>query len=143
MARGKETELTTKLLGKIESSGVAAAWKIADPKGDYKTVARPFDCFGNWNGKFFGFEVKQFPRYAAFSVKELTEGQRQNLDWVLKTNGIALVVLFINSHGKWRLFPFDYKSLRDRGKCFTKEEMLEMPYYTDYSIEWLKEACGG
>lgn len=146
MTRGKETELTRKVLR--DSIRALGGWlyKIPDDTSG-KTGKRPFDCVACFEGRFIAIEVKHENRYKAFGIDSkdpFSDHQIENLQFVQAAGGIALAALIVRAYGQNRLYLWHIDELQALGRNYTKKELMDdvpflLPVKGVYDITpWLR-----
>ncbi|MFA5385384.1 MAG: hypothetical protein WC364_12135 [Eubacteriales bacterium] len=112
-------------------------YKIPDPSGDYaKTIKRPFDLIGSWEGKLLVVECKYMSTLGSFSLQRVEDHQMEALlQW---SRGIpntqAWIVLGVNvKRGDNRVYVFkdmeEIQRRRDLKENFLKKDLEKMSHF--------------
>lgn len=147
MTRKKEGEHTTSLIKGIRAAG-GVAWKIPDPVGCYKTVERPFDVFGGYQGRLLAIECKWMNKPAAFGLRHLAEHQIKALNDCHKIGAKCFVVLFTKFEKRIHMLVYRWETFRKLTKSHSKDSMLTAigrgastkKRGNAFSATWLREA---
>ena len=125
--RKKEGVYTTKLLDGFNSQPDAAADKIPDPVGSFKTVARPFDCIATIGNKCVVIEAKYFNGYQALAMSHLRDKQKLRLKAYHDAGALACVVAFYKVGSRVRMVVVPFDVLASEG-TIKKRQIEAMPY---------------
>lgn len=123
----KEGVYTKKLTDGFDKDPYGAANKIPDPKGDYATVPRPFDCFATLDGRCVVFEAKYDNGYAPITLTRFSATQKQNLDKYDRAGALACIVWFFKISNRVRMVVVPYRQVVQTG-TIRKKQVEQLPY---------------